>query len=80
MGLVEHPQAMTLFDLDDTQLAKLAAWRKEHDPTCRLAAYSGAIGGRLTYTFTPTSLATIAKVHCACHPEAVIDVTDYDAF
>ncbi len=68
------------FDLDQTELAKLNAWLKEHDRTCRLAQYAGAIGGRLTYSITPTSLLPVVKVHCACHPEAIVDLTDYDAF
>lgn len=44
--------------------------------------YMGAIGGGLTYEFTPTSLGTVTKVH---HPTVngevkTLDVTDYDSW
>ena len=38
--------------------------------------YYGAIGGELTYSFTPTSLGVIVKVKHAYGME--IDVTEYD--
>ncbi len=68
------------FALSTDECAKLAAWLAEHDKTCPFARYSGAVGGRLTYSITPTFLLPIVKVQCACHPEAVVDLTDYDAF
>ncbi len=71
---------MSGFNLNTEELTKLNTWLSEHDKTCRLAKYSGAIGGRLTYEFTPTSLSTIVHVQCACCREARVDLTDYDAF
>jgi hypothetical protein len=38
---------------------------------------SGAIGGRYSYIFTPTSLGTVSRVKC-CACQAEIDLTDYD--
>lgn len=40
--------------------------------------YYGAIGGALTYSFTPTTLGVVIKVKCACGKE--IDVTDYEGW
>lgn len=41
--------------------------------------YYGAIGGELTYSFTPTSLGTVEKVfHSGTKQE--LDVTDYDSW
>ena len=37
--------------------------------------YSGAIGGGLTYSFTPTSIGVIVKVS---YLDYELDVTDYD--
>jgi len=31
--------------------------------------YGGAVGGRFTFTFVPTSIGTIATVKCACGDE-----------
>lgn len=36
----------------------------------------GAIGGELTYMFTPTGLGVIEKVRCTCESE--IDASDYN--
>lgn len=41
--------------------------------------YYGAIGGALTYSFTPTSIGTVEKVfHSGTKQE--LDVTDYDSW
>lgn len=41
--------------------------------------YTGAIGGRYTYSFTPTSLGTVVKVYDAITKET-IDLSDYDTW
>lgn len=61
-----------MFSLDKDELKKLREWQKGHDQT----VYTGAIGGRYTYSFTPTSLGTIAKVKDAV-TKTEIDLTDY---
>jgi len=40
--------------------------------------YEGAIGGKFTYSFTPTSLGVIAVITCSCGYK--LDCTDYELF
>lgn len=68
------------FQLDPEQVTKLGAWLDQHDHTCGLARYAGAAGGRLSITFTPTSLGIITVAQCACAKGSTVDLTDYDAF
>lgn len=82
-----------MFELTERQANKLKVWEckirekafqlqydrdeldeysvKFHEP------YYGAIGGGLTYSFTPTALGTVVKVKEAITGEE-IDLTDYD--
>ena len=66
--------------LNEQTTKKLWAWLKQHD--CKLPKNPngsfrvGAIDGRFTYSFTPTSLGVVIKVKCACGQE--IDVTPYE--
>lgn len=41
--------------------------------------YTGAIGGEITYSFTPTSLGSIVRVRHV-QTGAELDVTDYDSW
>lgn len=61
------------FTLDPWAREKLHEWCCKHE--CSIG-YAGAIGGKLTYSFTPNSLGMVTKVTCACGDE--VDVTDYD--
>jgi len=63
------------FSLDKFESEKLKEWFKTKD----LSAYSGAIGGRFTYSFTPTSLGTIVKVKDGLD-DTTIDLTDYESW
>lgn len=65
------------FEITDSEALKLKALMAAHDTECKFAdpMKRGAIGGRLTYCFTPTSLGTIASVKCACGEE--ITLTDF---
>ena len=65
-----------MFQLSDQELKEEKKWLEEHNKECRFAdsMNQGAIGGRLSYIFTPTSLGVLTKVRCACGEE--IDVTD----
>lgn len=69
-----------MFDLLPSENRKLQDWLKKHNTRCRFSKIEnqGAIGGRLTYKFTPTGIGVITIVSCACNVE--IDVTDYSQF
>ena len=62
-----------IFKLTEKDYKKLNEWNENH--VCTLT-YSGAIGGKFTYSFTPNSLGCVEKVICACGKS--IDVTDYN--
>lgn len=51
---------------------------KYHDDGSQVSNPIGAIGGRLTYCFTPTGLGMITEVKCACGEE--INVTEYEGW
>lgn len=51
-------------------------WHTE-DEEGRVYPYFGAIGGDLTYSFTPTSIGTIIKVESCGHE---LDLTDYESW
>ncbi len=64
---------MTTFTIDDAQEKKLNDWLKTKD----LHKYSGTIGGRFSYTFTPTSLGVIVQVSDSLEQKDTIDLSDY---
>ena len=67
-----------MFNLTDEQRSKYQEWLKEHDKECLYTnpEAQGAIGGRITYCFTPTGLGVITSIRCACGGS--IDLTDYE--
>jgi hypothetical protein len=70
------------FELSKTESLRLRNWKIEHDKTCRFVPtkenpfVGGAIGGRLTYHFTPTSIGLGVSVSCACGSE--VNITEYE--
>ena len=63
-----------MFSLDEGQLKKIKEWTDSH------AFHDvGAIGGRYTYSFTPTSIGIVEKV-TDCITQEVLDVTDYKSW
>jgi hypothetical protein len=64
------------FKIQDTE--KAVKWLNEHQCKFCDPENIGAIGGRLTYAFTPTGLGIICKIICACGEE--IDCTDYEGW
>jgi len=64
---------MIKFALTEDQSQKIKEWENNHN--CPIE-YSGAIGGKIKYTFIPTSLGNIEKVGCSCGQS--IDVTEYE--
>ncbi len=63
------------FSLTEDQLEDATIWDLLHNCSAR---DGGAIGGRLTYTFTHTGIGVIEKVVCACGE--VLDLTDYESW
>ncbi len=74
-----------MFNLNKEQLKKLDRWNKDQENIVRQTQklkpnedpYYGAIGGQLTYSFTPTSLGVIEKIH-HCVTKNELDLTEYD--
>lgn len=75
------------YELSASQVQKLADWEAEQDKIWvkekklvdsidPAEPYYGAIGGALTYSFTPTGIGMIVKVTHATGNE--LDLTDYD--
>lgn len=64
------------FELNETEIQKYALWNSKHIKTCPIYGMSGAIGGRLSFIFTPTSLGVITSVKCACGKEKTL--TDFN--
>jgi hypothetical protein len=66
------------FSIFEEEIVKIEEWQKKHDKKCPYYKNSGAIGGRMTYSFTGTSIGGIVKVKCACGEE--FDATDYSSW
>ena len=60
-----------IFELNEEETQKFNDWRNNHN--CKQKDV-GAIGGRFTFCFTPTSLGELATVKCACGKE--LDLTN----
>lgn len=52
------------FDLTSFERVRATKWIKEHE--CHLKDNPTAIGGRISYIFTPTGLGTVVQVACVC--------------
>jgi len=72
-----------MFELNEKQKTEIEVWRKSHK--CKLRSsdhgikneiYVGAIGGAITFCFTPTGLGDCVEAQCACGEK--INVTDYE--
>ena len=64
-----------MFKLDPDQVYTASHWINNHD--CPLTSH-GAIGGAITYHFTPTGIGVVVKLSCACGKEK--DLTDYNSW
>jgi len=69
-----------MFNLNEKEKIELQKWLMKHDKMCKYKKFEsqGAIGGRITYKFTPTSLGAIIVVECVCGKQ--IDITDVDSW
>lgn len=63
-----------LYSLKGEELRRVHAFENEHD--AKHGLYSGAIGGRYTYSFTPTSIGTAVAVSCSCGEK--LNATDFE--
>jgi len=59
---------MASFELSNKEQARAQAWIEKHSKEHAME-YTGVIGGRWTYAFTPTSIGTMAVVRCTCGAE-----------
>lgn len=74
-----------MYQIEVEQWPAYEAWSMEHDQVCphfddgkSPISKSGDIGGRLTFSFTPTSLGVVTVVKCACGAE--VNLTDYESW
>lgn len=67
-----------IFYLDDKESEELDEWYKKHNKKCphRKGEGLGAIGGRFTYSFTPTGLGDCKSIKCACGEEVHVTNTE----
>lgn len=65
------------FNLDKNQQKLADDWIKTQ--LTQKPKYSGAIGGRFTFSFTPTNLGTIIKIEDNQSKET-LDITDYSTW
>jgi len=63
------------FKLTTKEVSLFKSWLEEHDKICPIQ-YSGAIGERMTFCFSPTSLGTLSKVSCACGEQVLLTNTE----
>lgn len=56
------------FSIDSGEWGKIKTWQCSHniEKHGEAVRYAGAIGGELTYEFTPTSIGIVGVVKCTC--------------
>jgi hypothetical protein len=58
------------FEITKNEEQQIGKWQAKHIKKKHKGnSYSGAIGGRFTYEFTPTSLGDIGIIKCNCGEE-----------
>ena len=60
-----RPYQKSRFELSESQEIKITTWEKNHECKHRNSS-QGAIGGRYTYEFVPTSIGVFCSVKCSC--------------
>lgn len=68
------------FELKGKELESFQDWNTKHRKVCELlkSPDQPAIGGRLTFSFTPTGLGSGISIKCACGE--IHNCTDYDSW
>lgn len=69
---------MFVFAANGAQVKAYREWDTAHNAVCKLANAKTAIGGRITWMFTPTSINTVLTVKCACGEEKYLDDGSWD--
>lgn len=66
-----------IFGLGEKQFKVYQEWRERHDKECPLTnGKDAAIGGRTTFSFSPTGLGDIVTVKCSCEiGDLLVDLT-----
>ena len=64
-----------LFILTQKQKYMANVWMEKHNQKC-IIENVGAIGGKYSYEFTPTSLGVCQTIKCACGDKK--ELTDFD--
>ena len=65
-----------IFKIDKKQTEKLNIWFNIHKQSCEYFKNPGAIGGLLSFIFTPNGIGEALEVKCICGEQ--IDLTDMD--
>ena len=60
-----------IFELNENEIKKFHKWKIKHNKNCSIKN-AGAIGGKFTFSFTPTGLGCITKITCGCGKEIVV--------
>ena len=63
------------FELTQEEVDKYEDWIEKHNKSCPIH-YTGAIGGKITFKFTATSLGMLSSVSCACGEELLLTNTE----
>ena len=73
-----------IFKLDKKELEIAEKWWTNHRYGCKFydsrfdEVYAGAMGGAMTYTFTPTGLGTLTELKCICGES--VSLTDMEGW
>jgi len=65
------------FKLTDEEVRRYQEWLKKHNVNCPIH-YTGAMAGKITFSFTQTGLGCFSKVSCVCGEECLL--TNLDEF
>ena len=59
------------FSISEEEQNLIDKWRENHNAEKHKSKGAGAIGGRFSFVFTPTSIGTVGKIKCSCGEEYV---------
>ena len=63
----EQKKNTYVFTVNADQVEKIREWKEQHEKEKHNGnSYAGAIGGRYTYEFTPTSIGEFGRIKCSC--------------